>query len=49
MTSGTTWCAKYRRPVLSYFVATVGAVSAEMVQRYTETQYERAPKGSGRA
>ncbi|MFG1973825.1 IS200/IS605 family transposase [Nonomuraea fuscirosea] len=33
----------------SYFVATVGAVSAETVQRSIETQYERAPKGSGRA
>ncbi|MEV0632523.1 IS200/IS605 family transposase [Nonomuraea wenchangensis] len=32
----------------SYFVATVGAVSAETVQRYIETQYER-PKGGGRA
>src|SRR5690606_957827 len=31
----------------SYFVATVGAVSAETVQRYIETQYDR-PKGGGR-
>ncbi|WP_425551026.1 IS200/IS605 family transposase [Actinoallomurus oryzae] len=33
----------------SYFVATVGAVSAETVQWYIETQYERMHKGSGRA
>lgn len=33
----------------SSFVATVGAVSAETVQRYIETQYERAPKGDGHA
>ncbi|WP_189167883.1 IS200/IS605 family transposase, partial [Sphaerisporangium melleum] len=33
----------------SYFVATVGAVSAQTVQRYIETQYERAAKRSGRA
>ncbi|MBN6052442.1 IS200/IS605 family transposase, partial [Nonomuraea sp. RK-328] len=32
----------------SCFVATVGAVSAETVQRYIETQYER-PEGGGRA
>jgi putative transposase len=30
-------------------VATVGAVPAETVQRYIETQYERAPKAGGRA
>lgn len=28
----------------SYFVASVGTVSAAMVQRYIETQYERVPK-----
>ncbi|MEQ4719178.1 IS200/IS605 family transposase [Nonomuraea sp. B19D2] len=28
----------------SYFVASVGAVSAVTVQRYIETQYERVPK-----
>jgi putative transposase len=33
----------------SYFVATVGAASAETVQRYIQTRYERAPKGGGRA
>lgn len=33
----------------SYFVATVGAVSAETVRRYIETQYERPAKGGGRA
>jgi putative transposase len=33
----------------SYLVATVGAVSAETVQRYIETQYERPSKGGGRA
>lgn len=33
----------------SYFVATVGAVSAGTVRRYIETQYERAPKAGGRA
>ncbi|PRX66755.1 transposase IS200 family protein [Nonomuraea fuscirosea] len=53
------WCPKYRRPLLSsqlptlwsrsYFVATVGAVSAETVQRSIETQDGPAPKGSGRA
>ncbi|MEV5740654.1 transposase [Microbispora rosea] len=32
----------------SYFVATVGAASAETVQRYIETQCER-PKRCGRA
>ncbi|MGC5014726.1 IS200/IS605 family transposase [Streptosporangium sp. DT93] len=29
----------------SYFVATTGAVSADTVQRYLETQYERVPRG----
>ncbi|WP_344583301.1 IS200/IS605 family transposase [Nonomuraea roseoviolacea] len=33
----------------SSVVATVGAVSAETVQRYIETQYDRPPKGGGRA
>ncbi|WP_442875742.1 IS200/IS605 family transposase [Actinoallomurus sp. NBC_01490] len=33
----------------SCFVATVGAVSAETVQRYIEMQYQRASKGGGRA
>ncbi|WP_373308258.1 transposase [Microbispora siamensis] len=33
----------------SSFVATVGAVPAETVQRYIQTQYERLPKGGGRA
>jgi putative transposase len=33
----------------SYFVATVGAVSAQTVQRYIETQYGRPSKGGGRA
>ncbi|MGW4421429.1 IS200/IS605 family transposase [Streptosporangium sp. NPDC004631] len=33
----------------SYFVATVGAVSAETVRRYIETQYERVPKEGDRA
>ncbi|MEU8360019.1 IS200/IS605 family transposase [Nonomuraea sp. NPDC048882] len=33
----------------SCFVATVGAVSAETVRRYIETQYERAPQAGGRA
>ncbi|MFF4127516.1 transposase [Microbispora rosea] len=32
-----------------YFVATVGVVSDQMVQRYIETQYERAPTGGGPA
>ncbi|MEV0590421.1 IS200/IS605 family transposase [Nonomuraea cavernae] len=32
----------------SYFVASVGAVSAATVQRYIETQYERVPKSGGR-
>ncbi|MEU4536027.1 IS200/IS605 family transposase [Streptosporangium sp. NPDC023825] len=31
----------------SSFVATVGAVSADTVRRYIETQYERLPKGGG--
>ncbi|WP_433380502.1 IS200/IS605 family transposase [Streptosporangium sp. CA-115845] len=31
----------------SYFAATVGAVSAETVRRYIETQYERTPKSGG--
>lgn len=30
----------------SYFVATVGSVSAATVQRYIETQYERVPKAA---
>ena len=33
----------------SYFVATVGAVTAETVQRYIETQYERPSTGGGGA
>jgi putative transposase len=33
----------------SYFVATVGAVSADTVQRYIETQYERPSKDGDRA
>ncbi|WSA49897.1 IS200/IS605 family transposase [Nonomuraea fuscirosea] len=33
----------------SYFVATVGAVSAETVRRYIETQYERAPQAGSHA
>ncbi|WP_456094165.1 IS200/IS605 family transposase [Nonomuraea fuscirosea] len=33
----------------SYFVATVGAVPAETVQRYIDTQDERPSKGGGRA
>jgi len=31
----------------SFFVATVGAVSAVMVQRYIDTQYERVPRRGG--
>ena len=41
---------KSRLPTLwsrSYFVATAGTVSAETVQRYIETQDERAPKSGG--
>jgi putative transposase len=33
----------------SYLVATVGAVSAQTVQRYIETQDERPTRGGGRA
>lgn len=33
----------------SCFVATLGAVSTDTVQRYIETRYARPPKGSGRA
>ncbi|MEV0147313.1 MULTISPECIES: hypothetical protein [unclassified Nonomuraea] len=32
---------------LGYFLATVGAVPADTVQRYIETPYERVPKGGG--
>jgi putative transposase len=33
----------------SYFVTTAGVVSAQTVQHYIETQYERTPTGGGRA
>lgn len=32
---------------LGYFLATVGAVPADTVQRYIETPCERLPKGGG--
>ena len=41
---------KSRLPTLwsrSYLVATAGALSAETVQRYIQTQHERAPRGGG--
>ncbi|WP_435875075.1 IS200/IS605 family transposase [Nonomuraea fuscirosea] len=37
------------RSQLPYFVATVGAVSDETVQRYIDTQEERRSRGGGRA
>ncbi|GII56900.1 hypothetical protein Pth03_52890 [Planotetraspora thailandica] len=43
---------RFQLPTLwsrSYFVAMVGAVSAETVRRYLDTQDERPSKGSGRA